>query len=110
MTVVVLKAVFDPLRAYLDFLLFIDDISGSFQFQGFLTGLFSRRERHRVPFSGTCIASETRAIFKLFYFIYFRTRYTILFKPRYFKYYFLIALRNNIVNFFLELFSKTKIN
>lgn len=42
MTVVVLKA--DRLCAYLDFLLFIDDISGSFQFQGFLTGLFSRRE------------------------------------------------------------------
>lgn len=62
MTLVVLKAVFDPLCAYLDFLLFIDDISGSFQFQGFLTGLFSRRERererHRVALYGARIGLE----------------------------------------------------
>lgn len=47
------------------------------------------KERDRVAFYGTCIASETRAILKLFYFIFFPTD---TFQTCYLKYYFFIAL------------------
>lgn len=87
MTVVVLKA--DRLCAYLDFLLFIDDISGSFQFQGFLTGLFSRRETPSGILWHLHRFGDDRAILKLFYFIFFPTD---TFQTCYLKYYFFIAL------------------
>lgn len=86
MTLVVLKAVFDPLCAYLDFLLFIDDISGSFQFQGFLTGLFSRRERERerdIEWHFMALASDS-SNFEIILFFLIDTLELLLFEISFF--------------------------